>query len=138
MAHAPTGRRRVPLREVAHARAGDKGNISSVAVFAYEPRHYPALKAQLTPERLKAEFGGVLRGAVTRYELDGLHGLNFVMREGLEGGVDRRRVKGTRRALRVHREGADALDLVAEELDALRQSVVGAADFDRAPLVDPA
>ena len=88
MAHAPTGRRRVPLREVAHARAGDKGNISSVAVFAYEPRHYPALKAQLTPERLKAEFGGVLRGAITRYELDGLHGLNFVMRAGLEGGVN--------------------------------------------------
>ncbi|HEX9843663.1 MAG TPA: hypothetical protein VGC20_12975 [bacterium] len=80
--------RRVPLRQIAHARAGDKGNISSVAVFAYEPRHYPALKAQLTPERLKAEFGGVLRGAIVRYELDGLHGLNFVMPEGLEGGVN--------------------------------------------------
>jgi hypothetical protein len=28
--------RRVPLREVAHARAGDKGNRSNVAVFAYD------------------------------------------------------------------------------------------------------
>ena len=80
--------RTVPLREVAHARAGDKGNISSVAVFAYDARHYPALKAQLTPERLKAEFGGVFRGPIRRYELDGLHGLNFVMEEGLEGGVN--------------------------------------------------
>jgi hypothetical protein len=80
--------RRVPLREIAHARAGDKGDISSVAVFAYDPRHYPALKAQLTPERLRAEFGGVLRGPVTRYDLDGLHGLNFVMEAALEGGVN--------------------------------------------------
>lgn len=89
MSTQPTaGTRRVPLREVAHARAGDKGNISSVAVFAFEPRHYPALKAQLTPERLRAEFGGVLRGSITRYELDGLHGLNFVMQAGLEGGVN--------------------------------------------------
>lgn len=80
--------RTVPLREVAHARAGDKGDVSSVAVFAYEPRHYPALKAQLTPERLKAEFGGVFRGPIRRYELDGLHGLNFVMEAGLEGGVN--------------------------------------------------
>jgi hypothetical protein len=85
---APAGRRRVALREIAHARAGDKGNISSLAVFAYDPRHYPALKAQLTPERLRAEFGGVLRGPIARYELDGLHGLNFVMQQGLEGGVN--------------------------------------------------
>jgi len=80
--------RRVPLREIAHARAGDKGNISSVAVFAFEPRHYPALKAQLTPGRLREAFGGVLRGEITRYDLDGLHGLNFVMDEALEGGVN--------------------------------------------------
>jgi hypothetical protein len=80
--------RRVPLREIAHARAGDKGDISSVAVFAYDPRHYPALKAQLTPERLRAEFGGVLRGPIVRYALDGLHGLNFVMEAALEGGVN--------------------------------------------------
>jgi len=87
-APSPAGPRRVPLREVAHARAGDKGNISSVAVFAYDPRHYPALKAQLTPERLQAEFGGVLRGPIERYALDGLHGLNFVLHEALEGGVN--------------------------------------------------
>jgi hypothetical protein len=45
--------RRVPLREIAHARAGDKGNRSNVAVFVYEPKDYAAVKAQLTPERLK-------------------------------------------------------------------------------------
>jgi hypothetical protein len=80
--------RRVPLRAIAHARAGDKGNRSNVAVFAYEPKHYPAIKAQLTPTRLKAELGKLLRGPVQRFELDRLCGLNFVMDEALEGGVN--------------------------------------------------
>jgi hypothetical protein len=80
--------RRVPLRQIAHARAGDKGNRSNVAVFAYDPKDYPALKAQLTPERLKAEFGKLLRGSIRRYALDHLGALNFVMDEALEGGVN--------------------------------------------------
>jgi hypothetical protein len=80
--------RRVPLRDVAHARAGDKGNRSNVAVFAYDRRHYPALKAQLTPERLQAEFGNLLRGPIRRHALDHLGGLNFVMDQALEGGVN--------------------------------------------------
>jgi hypothetical protein len=80
--------RRVPLREIAHARAGDKGNRSNVAVFVYDPRHYAAIKAQLTPERLKAELGNLLRGPIRRFELEHLGALNFVMDEALEGGVN--------------------------------------------------
>lgn len=80
--------RRVALREIAHARAGDKGNRSNVAVFVYDQRHYPAVKAQLTPERLHAEFADLLRGPIRRYEIDHLSGLNFVMDEALEGGVN--------------------------------------------------
>ena len=76
------------LREIAHARAGDKGNRSNVAVFVYEPRHYAAIKAQLTPERLEAAFGNLLRGPIQRFELEHLGGLNFVMDEALEGGVN--------------------------------------------------
>ena len=80
--------RRVPLREIAHARAGDKGNRSNIAVFVYDRRHYAAVKAQLTPERLQAEFGSLLRGPIRRYHLDNLGGLNFVIDEALEGGVN--------------------------------------------------
>jgi hypothetical protein len=80
--------RRVPLREIAHARAGDKGDRSNIAVFVYEPRHYAAVKAQLTPERLRAEFDNLLRGPIRRYHLDNLGGLNFVIDEALEGGVN--------------------------------------------------
>jgi hypothetical protein len=80
--------RRVMLREIAHARAGDKGNRSNVAVYAYQPRHYGALKAQLTPRRLKDEFPELLKGQVERFELDHLCALNFVMDQALEGGVN--------------------------------------------------
>lgn len=80
--------RRVLLRDIAHARAGDKGDTSSVAVFVFDPRHYAAVADQLTPGRLKARLGGVLRGEVARYDLPGLHGFNFVMTRALEGGVN--------------------------------------------------
>lgn len=80
--------RRAVLREIAHARAGDKGDTSNVAVFVYDPAHYPAVKAQLTAERVKTELSGVVKGAVTRYAVDHLHTLNFVMTDALEGGVN--------------------------------------------------
>lgn len=76
------------LREVAHARAGDKGDRSNISLFVYEPRHFEAVRAQVTAERLKAAFPNLLRGAVKRYELPQLHGLNFVMDRALEGGVN--------------------------------------------------
>ena len=80
--------RRVALRAIAHARAGDKGNRSNVAVFVYDRQHYPAVKSQLAPARLHAEFGDLLRGSIRRYHLDHLGALNFVMDEALEGGVN--------------------------------------------------
>ena len=76
------------VRDIAHARAGDKGNTSNVSVWAFDPADYPALKSALTPERIKAAFPDLIRGPVTRYEVDHLHGLNFVMQEALEGGVN--------------------------------------------------
>ena len=79
---------RVKLRTIAHARAGDKGNRSNVSVFVYDPAHYPALVATLTPELLERELGSLLRGPIVRYELPALGGLNFVMDEALEGGVN--------------------------------------------------
>ncbi len=80
--------RAVPLRSIAHARAGDKGNRSNVSVFAFDARHFPMIEAQLTPDRLKKEFPHLLRGDIQRFELDHLFGLNFVMDQALEGGVN--------------------------------------------------
>lgn len=80
--------RKIKLHEIAHARAGDKGNISNVSVWAYDPGDYLLIKEQLTAERIKRAFPDLIQGAVVRYELDHLHGLNFVLGDALEGGVN--------------------------------------------------
>ncbi len=77
------------LRDIAHARAGDKGRTSNIAVFARRPEDYPRLVDALTAERVRAFFGDRVRGPVTRYEVPTLHALNFVLEEALEGGVTR-------------------------------------------------
>ncbi len=80
--------RKVRLHEIAHARAGDKGNTSNISVWVYDPGDYLLVKEQLTGERIKAAFPDLIKGDVARYELDHLHGLNFVLGEALEGGVN--------------------------------------------------
>ena len=77
------------LRELAHARSGDKGDINNIGVIAYEPHYYPLIRQWLTPERVKAHFGSLVKGAVTRYELPLVHALNFVLEGALGGGVTR-------------------------------------------------
>jgi hypothetical protein len=80
---------RVKLQHVAHVRSGDKGNTSNIAVFAYSPELYPLLKEQLTAERFRAFYEGVVKGRVDRYEVDAIHALNFVAQDALGGGVSR-------------------------------------------------
>lgn len=81
-------KRLVKLHAIASARAGDKGNTSNISVWAYHPRWYPAIKASLTPGRIKAAFPDLIKGEVRRYELETLHGFNFVLESALEGGVN--------------------------------------------------
>jgi hypothetical protein len=77
------------LREIAHSRAGDKGDMSNISVIAFDARHYALLEKYVTAERVKAHFGGIVSGAVVRYALPGLGALNFVMQKALGGGVTR-------------------------------------------------
>jgi hypothetical protein len=77
------------LQHLAHCRSGDKGNTSNISVIAYEPEFYPLLKTQLTAEKFKSHYTGVVTGKVTRYEVDGLQALNFVAEGALGGGVSR-------------------------------------------------
>ena len=76
------------VRDIAHARAGDKGNTSNVNVWTYDAADYDLLKRSLTAERIKREFPQLVCGAVERYEMPHLHGLNFVLHDALEGGVN--------------------------------------------------
>lgn len=77
------------LREIAHSRTGDKGNVSNVSVIAYDERDYPRLVESVTAERVRAVFEGIVRGDVVRYEMPAIGALNFVMQRALGGGVTR-------------------------------------------------
>ena len=77
------------LRELAHARAGDKGDTNNIGVIAYEAHYYPILLRLLTPERVKQHFRGIVKGRITRYELPNVHAVNLVMEGALGGGVTR-------------------------------------------------
>ena len=77
------------LRDIAHSRTGDKGNISNISVIAFDAKLYPLLVSAVTVERVKALFAGIVEGAVVRYELPTIGALNFVMDQALGGGVTR-------------------------------------------------
>ena len=79
----------IPLRELAFARSGDKGDTSNVAVIPYEEELFAHLSAQVTAERVAELFPGLVLGPVHRYELPGIKALNFVMERALGGGVSR-------------------------------------------------
>lgn len=78
----------VSLHRLAHARAGDKGERLNLALFAYDPSHFDVLMAQVTEARVQALFShrGVSR--VRRYPLPGLGGMNLVLDDVLQGGVN--------------------------------------------------
>lgn len=77
----------VYLNDLAHGRSGDKGDISNVCVFARNPKDYPLLKRVLTVERVKEHFGNMVLGKITRYDIDTICGMNFVMEKALGGGA---------------------------------------------------
>jgi len=77
------------LREIAHSRTGDKGNISNVSLIAYCEEDYKHLAKHVTAELVKAHFADVVKGEVVRYELPNIGALNFVMQDALGGGVTR-------------------------------------------------
>jgi hypothetical protein len=79
----------VKLRDLAHARSGDKGDTSNVSVIAYDRADFDRIARTVTVERVKAHLAGVVLGEVERYELPELGALNFVLHRALAGGVTR-------------------------------------------------
>jgi hypothetical protein len=77
---------KVQLRQIAHARSGDKGDSANIGLIALKPEHYPVLVREVTAERVKRHFSGICQGAVERYELANLQALNFVLHHSLDGG----------------------------------------------------
>ena len=77
----------VRLWELAHARAGDKGDTSILSVFPLADSDYHWLVRELTAQRVRLHFGAEFRSEVRRFELPNVHGLQFVCRQALAGGV---------------------------------------------------
>ncbi len=76
----------LPLIRLAVARSGDKGDSANVGIMARRANFYPYLRAQVTPEKVRAWFGHVTKGQATGYLLPGMNALNFVLTESLDGG----------------------------------------------------
>ncbi|WP_426959369.1 AtuA-related protein [Muricoccus radiodurans] len=78
-----------PLRvyDLAHCRAGDKGNTSNVSVILYDDADWEFLREVLTEERVRQAYRHVAKGPVKRYEIRNLKAFNFVIQNALGGGV---------------------------------------------------
>ncbi len=67
------------LREIAHARTGDKGDIVTISLTAYRREDFHLLEGAVTEARVTEHFSGIVDRPVARYVLPQLAALNFVL-----------------------------------------------------------
>lgn len=120
---APSGQK-IPLYSVAHSRTGDKGNDLNFSIIPHFPPDIERLKIIITPEWVKAAVSTLLNTSsfpdsdainkrdkwvaehvkVEIYEVKGIHSLNILVRNILDGGVNCSR--------RIDRHGKTISDLI--------------------------
>jgi hypothetical protein len=76
----------VPLIRVAWGRSGDKGDSSNIGIIARKPEWCAVLREQLTEERVASWLAHFVRGTVTRFDVPGIHAMNFLCTQALDGG----------------------------------------------------
>jgi hypothetical protein len=69
----------VPLKRLAFARSGDKGDTANIGVLARRSEYAPLIHEQLTAKRVAAFFAHYRPASVQRWELPGLKAVNFVI-----------------------------------------------------------
>jgi hypothetical protein len=77
------------LLRLAHARSGDKGDKANIALFAPDRATYDLLAREVTAERVRQHFAGIINGQVERFEVPNVLALNFVLHGALNGGASR-------------------------------------------------
>jgi hypothetical protein len=77
---------RVQLRQICHARSGDKGDTANIGLIAQKQDFYPLIEKEVTAARVKKHFEGIVLGPVERFEMPNLGALNFLLHEALGGG----------------------------------------------------
>jgi len=75
------------LADIAHSRAGDKGNTLVLSLFPLDEKDYPLLVEKVTAEKVKQHLSHQLRGTVTRHEIQELNALLFTCENALASGV---------------------------------------------------
>ena len=75
------------LFDVAHSRAGDKGNTLMLSLIPFNESDYEMLLDKVTVEKVKSHLHEIARGDIIRYELPNISSLLFVCSEALSGGV---------------------------------------------------
>jgi hypothetical protein len=76
----------VSLVKLALARSGDKGDFANIGVIARKPEYLPFIKAALTEAALAEYFSHHVKGSVERWDVPGINGVNFLMKQALGGG----------------------------------------------------
>ncbi|XP_038979685.1 uncharacterized protein LOC103712139 isoform X2 [Phoenix dactylifera] len=123
LAVAAPSNKKIPLYEVAHSRAGDKGNDLNFSIIPHFPRDIERLKMFITPNWVKEVVSPLLDASsfpdpqaikqrsnrleqvmVEIYEVTGIYSLNVVVRNILDGGVNCSR--------RIDRHGKTLSDLI--------------------------
>ena len=75
----------VPLRAIAWARSGDKGDKANIGVIARRPEFVAILREQVTCARVAEMFRHYLKGPVRRWELPGQNAINLLLDSVLGG-----------------------------------------------------
>lgn len=76
----------VPLVQLAWGRSGDKGDHANIGIIAREAAYLPWIRAALSTDAVKSYFSHICEGDVFRWELPGINGLNFLLKNTLGGG----------------------------------------------------
>lgn len=76
----------VLLIQLAYARSGDKGDTSNIGIIARQPAFLPYIKAAVTEATVADWLVHLVKGQVTRFDLPGIHAVNFVCEQALGGG----------------------------------------------------
>src|SRR4051794_22589458 len=75
------------LFDIAHSRAGDKGNTLMLSLIPYNEADYEMLCLNITAEKVKTHLKEIATGEIIRYELPNISSLLFVCQNALSGGV---------------------------------------------------
>jgi len=67
------------LRDMAHARTGDKGNLVTISLIACREADFKRIEESVTVEKVSALFAEFLDRPALRYRLPHLLALNFVL-----------------------------------------------------------